>query len=153
MQSPPGEDSTTINADDVYWTMVWGKQYPTKPDTELMFEADEALARLLGEEVIFLNDHWWEESWPEDARKKTSLNVNCSDVFAWGCADGETIDYEDIKPLYDHWLKDRHWGAAKWCAIKRNQKPQLPVIKAMKSAGVWDDQMEALGKVQQEEVN
>lgn len=136
---------STIEAGDVYWVMTWGDRFPDKPPEELMFEEEKALARLLAEDVIFLNSHFWEESWPEDARKKTSLNVNCNDIFAWGCADAEGLDYAEIKALYDCWLANPTWGAAKWCAIKRNQKPQPPVIRAMKAAGAWDEAMEILG--------
>ncbi len=136
---------TMITDDDVYWTMKWGPQFPEKPETEMMFEEGQALARLLAEEVIFLNSHWWEKDWPERARKITSLNVNCNDIFAWACADAEEVEHGEIQALYDLWLKDRTWGAAKWCAIKRNQKPQPPVIASMKKAGAWDDAMEALG--------
>jgi hypothetical protein len=78
------------------------------------------------------------------ARKSTSLNVICNDIFAWGCSDAETISYDDIQGVYDAWIANRLWGPAKWCAIKRNLKPQAPVIEAMKKAGVWDESMDAL---------
>jgi hypothetical protein len=42
--------------------------------------------------------------------------------------------------------KEPRWGAAKWCAIRRDQKPQPPVIRRMKEDGVWDDVMESLGE-------
>jgi hypothetical protein len=137
-------DATTVQDGDVYWEMNWGER-PDKPPTEMIFEDDKALARLLGEDVIFLNSHWWEDDWPERARKVTSLNVNCNDIFAWGCADGEEIEHAEIQALYDLWLADRNWGPVKWCAIKRNQKPQPPIIASMKKAGVWDEVMEGLG--------
>jgi len=150
---PCGSDSsaeldagrTTIADDDVYWLMVWGDSFPKNPPTEMIFEEAKALARLLAEKVIFLNSHWWEKEWPERAQKITSLNVNCNDIFAWGCADVEEIEYSEIQSLYDMWHSNRSWGAAKWCAIKRNQQPQPTVIEAMKKAGTWDACMEALG--------
>ena len=138
-------DETKIVHDDVYWEMKWGKQFPEKPLTEMMFEESKALARLLADDVVFLNNHWWAKDWPEEAQKITSLNVNCNDVFAWACADAEEMEYSEIRALYDLWDKDRDWGAAKWCAIKRNQKPQPPVIASMKKSGSWDAVMEALG--------
>lgn len=144
---PVDSDAMTeidIADDDVYWTMTWGKKYPDKPETERMFEDDKALARLLAEGVVFLNSHWWEEDWPERAKKITSLNVNCNDIFAWGCADAEEMEYDELQGLYDLWFADRTWGAAKWCASKRKQQPQPPVIASMKKAGVWDASMEAL---------
>ena len=137
---------TTIADNDVYWLMTWGEQFPDKPPTEMMFEDAKALARLLAEEVIFLNSHWWEKDWPERAQKVASLNVNCNDIFAWACADAEELEHDEIQALYDLWLADRRWGAAKWCAIKRRQKPQPPVVAAMKKDGAWDACMEALGE-------
>lgn len=136
---------TMIADDDVYWLMTWGQQFPDKPPTEMMFEDAKALARLLAEEVVFLNSHWWEKDWPERAQKTTALCVNCNDIFAWGCADAEQLEHNEIQGLYDLWRADRTWGAAKWCAIKRMQQPQPPVIAAMKKAGAWDVCMEALG--------
>ena len=136
---------TTVSDDDVYWTMDWSKNnVPGKPAQETIFEKEKALARLLAEDVIFLNDHWREDDWPESARKSPSLNVICNDVFAWGCSDAETIYYDDIQGVYDAWIANREWGPSKWCAIKRNLKPQAPVIEAMKKAGVWDESMDAL---------
>ena len=140
-----GARGTLIADDDVYWTITWGEQFPDKPATERVFEDGRALARLLAAEVVFLNSHWWEKDWPERAQKITSLNVNCNDIFAWGCADAEEIAHDEIQGLYDLWFADRTWGPAKWCAIKRRQQPQPPVIAAMKKAGTWDTCMDALG--------
>jgi hypothetical protein len=139
------KNETVITDEDVYWIMDWKQPNSLgKPQHEVKFEDEQALARLLAEGVIFLNDHWWEDDWPEEARNRTSLNVECSDIFAWACSDAETIDYGDIHGIYDAWIDNKEWGPAKWCAIKRNMKPQSPVIKAMKKAGVWDEKMDAL---------
>jgi hypothetical protein len=70
--------------------------------------------------------------------------VMCNDIFAWGCADAEYIDDEEFDNLYAMWYNDMEWGGARWCCIKRNEKPQLPVVKLMKEAGSWDDVLEAL---------
>lgn len=146
MEENANEQSTTIEDGDVYWEMNWGSNDLGKPEKEMIFNEEKALARLLGEGIIFVNSHWWEDDWPDQAKKITSLNVNCNDIFAWACADGEEVEFDEIQALYDLWHKDRRWGAAKWCAIKRNQKPQPPVIKAMKENGSWDDVMEHLEK-------
>lgn len=68
----------------------------------------------------------------------------CNDVFAWGCADVEELPYSEIMPLWRAWKADKVWGTAKWCCRQRNMKPQQPVIRRMKEAGVWDEAMEAL---------
>jgi len=122
---------------DVEWTMHWGERYPNKPPTEEKFEAGLALAALLAEEVVFLNSFWWEKTWPEEARKKTALCVVCNDVFAWGCADAEDLEYADIQNLWDHWKKDKTWGPAVWCMKKRGEMPQGPVLASL-NPEIWN---------------
>jgi hypothetical protein len=135
----PGDAATVIKDDDVYWEMRWDQtRHAHKPPTERIFEEGPALARMLASETIFLNCFHWESEWPKEARDMTALCVNCNDVFAWGCADAETLRYEDIQDLYDHWIKDRHWGVAVWCCKKRGELPQAPVLKSINSKGIWD---------------
>src|SRR5690349_5552502 len=57
---------------------------------------------------------------------KLVLLVNCSDIFMWGSSDCEDIDGKEIPILYDMWKADQTWGSAKWCALKRQQRPQEP---------------------------
>jgi len=118
--------------------MNWGDRPP-----EDIFEKDPALAVLLAHEVVFLNDHWWENDWPDRAKEAASLNVACNDVFAWGCSDAERLPYSEIEALYGHWEKDREWGAAVWCMKRRNQMPQKPVEDRIRKAGIWD--LDAMG--------
>ncbi len=130
---------TIIKDEDVKWVMKWNtNNHPNKPPTEIIFEAEKGLARLLAAGIIFLNNHWWEEEWPAEAKKTTSLNVNCNDVFAWGCADGEEVYYDELEDLYNHWEKDPEWGSTVWCCKKRNELPQKPVYDRILAAGVWD---------------
>lgn len=133
---------TEIKAEDVEWTMVWGKD---KPDTQ-EFEEEMALALLLANGVVFLNSLWWEKECPERIQNAIAVAVNCNDIFAWACADAEQLPYDQIETLYRMWKADERWGPAKWCCLKRKEKPQKPVIDAMKKDGAWDEQMEALGK-------
>jgi hypothetical protein len=139
----------SISPEDVEWEMEWAsmkanpafkdhERIQAHADTEMVFEDEAALAHLLVNQVVFLNSHWWEKEWPEDARKRTSINVNCNDVFAWGCADAESMLHDDIENLYRMWRKDPAWGAAVWCMIRRNQMPQKPVEKIIRAAGIWD---------------
>jgi hypothetical protein len=128
------EIKRTVADDDIEWLMEWNGK---RPD-EMVFESGPALALMLLNGVIFLNDHWWEKDWPDDAKKVTSLNVNCNDVFAWACADAEELPYAEIENLYRMWRKDPAWGAEVWCIKRRNQMPQKPVEKAIRKAGVWD---------------
>lgn len=135
----------TIEPDDVEWEMDWSgtnsdgsRRYPDKPEKEMIFEAEDALAVLLLNEVIRINDHWWEKTWPEEARRRIHFGVGCSDVFAWGCSDSESLNYKDIESLYRMWKKDPYWGSAIWCMIKRKEMPQRPVEKRIREAGIWD---------------
>lgn len=137
------QNITLIEDEDIYWVMERDPNHErvldgTVNQKQIYFEDDEALARLLVEEVIYLRS--------DKERKTFNFRVVCSDVFAWACSDVEPLEYHELQELYDMWLKDKTWGSAKWCCIKRNQKPQEPVIEAMKKHGSWDDQMESLGE-------
>jgi hypothetical protein len=138
----------TLTPSDIKWEMDWSeykrpKANPSarilaKPDKEQKFEEDQALAHLLMNEVVFINSNHWRDDWSEDDRKQISVNVSCNDVFAWGCADGETLPCNQIETLYNMWLKDPAWGPAVWCMIQRKQMPQKPVEKIIRAAGIWD---------------
>jgi hypothetical protein len=53
--------STIIDPEDVYWEMTWDvTKFPDMPLVERMFENIQALAVLLAEEVLFLNNFHWE---------------------------------------------------------------------------------------------
>jgi hypothetical protein len=139
------EVKRTIDPDDIEWEMGWtglkadgSRMFPDKPEKEMVFEAEDALALLLLNEVIHINDHWWEKEWPEEARRRIHFGVNCSDVFAWGCADSESLDYKDIESLYRMWAKDPVYGHEIWCIIKRRELPQDCVEKSIRNAGIWD---------------
>lgn len=126
----------SLKEEDIKWIMEWGKDFPDKPATEEVFEDDKALAHLLINGVVFINNGWWlKENWPKDA---ITIHVNCNDIFAWGCADSEDLLHDEIKDLYEHWRKDDCWGPAIWCIKKRQMRPQKPVEKAIREHGVWD---------------
>jgi hypothetical protein len=116
------------------------RYFGSKADAKLHrhFSDEDALALLLLNEQVFLNDHWWERDWPEDARKQTSINANCNDVFAWGFADAEGVKFEDIEDVYKHFIKDPEWGVAVWCIKKRGIMPQRPVAERISEAGIWN---------------
>jgi hypothetical protein len=110
-------------------------------DPETAFNPEIALAILLIEDVIFLNDHWWmekEAGWSKDCCKMTSLNVNISDVFAWGVADAEAITFSELQSVYDHWIKDQSDGVIVWVCKKHKMMPQKPVADGIRREGRWD---------------
>lgn len=111
------------------------------------FDEDNALGILLVEGVLFSNSRRYVEevSGRDEVQSSTVvLFVSCSDVFYWGTADAESLPYDQIKHLFTCWHNDKIWGVIKWCAIQRNQRPQEPMIKLMKSDGVWDEEMKKL---------
>ena len=135
--------SYTIDPLNIEWEMDWSqtdsegnRKWPDKPEKEMVFEGELAVAHLLINDVIFLNSHHYEKEWTEEARKSTALLVNCNDVFAWGCADAEEISFEEVESMYRIWKDNPTYGAALWCMIKRREMPQGPVADAMRKAGV-----------------
>lgn len=139
---------TNVTDKDVYWNMHWGENKTGSdgkalPVDEMMFNESHALAFMLINEVIFLNNHWWHDDWPADAKKRTCLCLNTGDVFVWGCADAEELNYGDIRDVYDHWKKDPRYGTAVWACKKNKLMPQKPLYRDIQSAGIWDlDTME-----------
>ncbi len=153
-----------IKPEDIEWEMDWGPNPPTgKPAKEMMFEREKALAHLFLNEVIYTSSHWWKHfklgdrkegggyhsvpredaEWSAEDSEIISINVNCNDVFAWGCADSEALPHREIENLYRMWVKDPLWGPAVWCMIQRRQMPQKPVGDRIRAAGIWD--LDSLG--------
>lgn len=111
---------------------------PTEEHPKGEIDQEQVVALLLINEVIFLNTPWWKDDWPEEAKNATVMFVNCNDVFAWGCADAETIELHEIESLFDLWEKDSVYGAEIWCILKRKELPQRPVYNRIKERGIWD---------------
>jgi hypothetical protein len=101
-------------------------------------EYGKALAVLLLEDKVILNNHWWIEEWDEEFKKLFSINLNCSDVFAWGCADTESFVFSELEDVFNHYEKDNNWGTEVWCIKKRNMLPQQPVFDKIQKDGIWD---------------
>jgi len=108
------------------------KEYSVFPNH--MYKEDY-LKILLCEDVVFINNGYWIKDWPKD---HITIHANCSDIFAWGCADAEDVLYSELKDLYQMWKKDPSWGPAVWCIKKRKQKPQEPVEDLIREAGIWN---------------
>lgn len=74
--------------------------------------------------------------------RTTVLYANCNDIFAWGCADAESIpNSEELKKLYDFSAKYPTWGTAIWCCTVRKERPQKPVEDAMKESNEWPEEL------------
>lgn len=112
---------------------------------------DEArmVAELLLNEVLFVNSRkyvWedWNGGEVNIENETLVLFVSCNDIFHWACSDAESVSMKELPSLYEAWKSNPRFGTDRWCAIKRNMRPQLPVEKMMKEAGVWDSELEKL---------
>jgi hypothetical protein len=109
-------------------------------DDALSPEVSLRVAHLLINEVVSLYGFWHDGEDDKVGRRLNAvqLSVNCSDVFAWGCADAEPLPFTAIPTAYAMWQHDEVWGLAAWCVMRRKQMPQPPVEKLIRAAGVWD---------------
>ena len=109
------------------------------------YDEEKALADLLNAGVMFLNN-----AIHSQGNYTTCVFLLLNDIFAWGCADAECVTSGDgdstseLAQLHKLWLLDKEWGAVKWACLKRNERPQRPVMEMMKKDGAWDAELEAL---------
>lgn len=124
----------TVTKDDVYYeyTDLDGKSINE-------FEPHNALAYLLLNDILIVNDHWWKKDWPEEAQKSISFGVLCSDTFSYACADAELLLFSELEDLYQHVIKDPTWGSIVWCIKKRKQKPIKPIYDELITNDLWKD--------------
>lgn len=107
-------------------------KYSYAGQDEEYFDEQEAAIQLLKECICFVDF-------------AEGLIVNCSDVFAWACADGEKIENEkEAEEVYKWCMKYPTYGGVIWCCIKRNEKPQAPFAKMMNELGEWDISLDKL---------
>ena len=124
-----------IHQDDVCWYYT---DHKDNSGSEWIFEESQAIAYLLATEILLSNRPWWDKTLTKKQQQLTTLAVLCNDVFAWGCADAEDIDYDDLEDLWNYYVKDPVNGPIVWCIIKRKSMPQKPVYDDIQNAGIWD---------------
>lgn len=121
---------------------------------------EQCLAQLLLDEVLFCNERELvERPWKvvdgkllndekdqtiEVTDPTTVLFVICNDLFYWGTADAESLPNSEIGRLYKMHMANKKYGSDKWCCLRRNLRPQVPVVEMMKKDGFWDAELEAL---------
>ena len=103
-------------------------------------EPEWLLAHLLLNGVVFLNTHWSEKTWSEDAREGVVILVNCNDCFG-PCADCERIKLNEIEALYRLWQRDPIYGPLAWVIARRKEPtwPHKKIDERMAARG-WDVQ-------------
>ena len=91
-------------------------------DREPIFEENIALAILLVNDVLILNNHWWKADWPLHAQQTFTIAVNCNDIFLPG-ADAEELIYDELEELWQFYAVEQNWGPQMWVAKKRQKLP------------------------------
>lgn len=111
-------------------------------------EAEQIVSELLKLELCFVN---YRKFWCDSNKRIEDYTIVvfliCNDLFAWGCADCESIGSEkDLISIWKYHCDDSKYGTLKWCCKKRNMQPQGPYIDLMKNDGCWTDELESLRK-------
>jgi hypothetical protein len=125
---------------DVYWDLEYEDNPIFKEKANTIsheFEETKALACLLLDDVVFINEYWWKTDWPREAKKSFAIAVNTNDCFCYG-SDATDVKYHELKDLYDHWIKDPCWGPIVWAAKKENLMPLPRITVSIKESGIWD---------------
>lgn len=62
---------------------------------------------------------------------KDTINfwINCNDLFAWACADGEDFELSDLEDFKKAFKDSPDNGDILWCCRKRKMRPQGPCYK------------------------
>ena len=103
------------------------------------------IAKLLDDDVLFCNSRKYICDYRKGLQPETIiLMVNCNDVFAWGSADAEEISLAELPELFKMHEDDPKCGSTKWACLKRNEKPQKPMIDWLKEHNAWTDELEKL---------
>ena len=124
--------------DSKYWFDIDGKKVA---DHEAM------AAHFLEENILFLNSRKYVCGEKDDTISKNEtllLFLNCNDVFVWGYADAEGVSYDELPELFALYESNPKCGTIQWVCMKRNQKPQAPIVKYMKENNGWNEVMESL---------
>lgn len=118
-----------------YWYDINGKKEP---------DENSMLAKLLDENILFANSFAYAYSDGVLRGRTITLFVLCNDVFAWATADAEDITIEELPQLFEMYEKNPKCASTQWVCVKRNEKPQEPMIKWLKENNGWNETLEAL---------
>jgi len=108
-----------------------------------------ALACLLADGTCFLNNVNISDN-KEKPIYTTVVYVLTNDIFIWGCADAEPIEYSDgetpneIINLYKLQKEKGFFGVVEWACLKRNIQPQKAIKDDMIKSGKWTNELNEL---------
>lgn len=120
----------------------------TEPTEPYVSEEDMA-AKLLKEGALFINSRKYIASFPDEPLQIVGpetlvLFVACNDVWDYAIADAEHVTMDELPDLYRAHIQNPQFGSTAWACKKRERRPIPPLEGAMREAGCWDDEMEAL---------
>jgi hypothetical protein len=118
-----------------YWMEFAGEFIPNH---------EAMVAFLLERGILHVNGRKYVEIDNSIAEETLVLFLNCNDTFFWATSDAEAVKYDELPGLFKMVENNPKWGDTQWVAIKRNMKPQKPLVDMMKSSGGWNDTMENL---------
>lgn len=113
-------------------------------DFEKLKELHKMQAELSHNDVAF---------WGSDYNDKNEFigikfYIICNDVFAWGTADAEPVEDDELKFVYDIYEKYKEVGIDAWCSLKRNKlNPQKPYLDKYKDFHKVRDEIEKMIKL------
>jgi hypothetical protein len=129
------EDDKSIER--TYW-------FGNRPNYEAMS------AKLLDKEILIcscsLSLYCQDEKFPGIPAELNTiiLMVDCSDVFVWGCQDAECVSLSDLPTLFKMYEENPKCGDVQWVCLKRNEKPQNPMVDWLKENNSWTEELENL---------
>lgn len=146
------KDVTSLNIKDVDWTLTCKpKTIEEKIEQSKARELYEKLMPLFqlkdADSIFIFGEVSYNDIWAKKEKNILGLNVNTSDIIAWGGSDCHELNYSNIDKFivyYNEW----DWaGIVMWFCEELNVRPQAAVIKLLKERGEWDilkDRMEKL---------
>lgn len=114
---------------------------------EYDFDDELAIGEMLAEGTVFLGGKagpFFECEDDADRGGHAALWINCNDLWMWACADAEPLCEEDVEPLYIATCCPRRFSIIRWTCLRFQRPPMPEIIADMKTAGVWDEEMENL---------
>lgn len=113
-------------------------------DGRVFPDEEEMLATLLKDGILFASSRKYLDERNTVQKETIVLFVNCSDTFAWGCADGEELPISELPEMFKLYEKNGHNGVTQWVCVKRNEQPQAPVTACLKRDNFWNEALEKL---------
>lgn len=134
------KDGVTIPRTE--WQEGWNAAHTRFLEVTRAFESDietmtpeqqNHLEEMIDHSVLFLYLH----------EGKVLYELNCNDMFAWGCADAEEIIREELEEAYTEYKANR---LDLWISKRRGMQPQRPIVDMLKKHGQWSAEWEAIPK-------